>query len=145
MAVKAIPDGYHSITPSLVARDAAKLVTFMNEAFGAKERMRMPTPDGKIAHTELEIGDSVVMLSDATNEFPAQAGSLHLYVDNVDAVWDRAIKAGGKQQRPVQNQFYGDRSGVLIDPAGNQWNISQHVEDVSDDEMAKRMKSMATA
>jgi PhnB protein len=145
MAVKAIPDGYHSITPSLVARDAAKLVTFMNEAFGAKERMRMPTPDGKIAHTELEIGDSVVMLSDATNEFPAQPGSLHLYVDNVDAVWDRAIKAGGKQQRPVQNQFYGDRSGVLIDPAGNQWNISQHVEDVSDDEMAKRMKSMATA
>ena len=105
----------------------------------------MPTPDGKIAHTELEIGDSVVMLSDATNEFPAQPGSLHLYVDNVDAVWDRAIKAGGKQQRPVQNQFYGDRSGVLIDPAGNQWNISQHVEDVSDDELAKRMKSMATA
>ncbi|MEX1103116.1 MAG: VOC family protein [Dehalococcoidia bacterium] len=145
MAVKPIPDGYQSITPSLVVKDAARLVTFLTEAFGAKERMRMPTPDGKIAHTELEIGNSVVMLADASNEFPAQTGALHLYVENVDAVWDRAIKAGGKQQRPVENQFYGDRSGMLIDPAGNQWSVSQHVEDVSDQEVEKRMKAMAPA
>lgn len=145
MAVKAIPDGYHSITPSLVASDAGKLINFMTQAFGAKERMRMPMPDGKVAHAEIEIGDSAVMVADASSEFPAQTGSLHLYVENVDAVYERALKAGARTQRELMNQFYGDRSGTIIDPVGNQWTVSQHIEDVSEEEMMKRMAAMAPA
>ncbi len=145
MAVKAIPDGYHTITPSLMASDASKLITFMTQAFGAKERMRMPTPDGKVAHAELEIGDSAIMVGDATPEFPAQPGSLHLYTENVDAVYDRALKAGARPQRELANQFYGDRSATVIDPVGNLWTVSQHVEDVSEEELMNRMKAMSTA
>jgi uncharacterized glyoxalase superfamily protein PhnB len=145
MAVKAVPDGYHTITPSLVVNDANKLITFMTQAFGAKERMRMPRPDGKVAHAELEIGDSAVMVADASPDFPAQTGSLHFYTDNVDAVYDRALKAGARPQRELANQFYGDRSGMVIDPVGNQWSISQHVEDVSEEELMRRMKEMSPA
>lgn len=145
MAVKAIPDGYHSITPSLVVNDAGKLINFMTQAFGAQERMRMPMPDGKVAHAELTIGDSAVMVADASAEFPAQPGALHLYTENVDAVYDRALKAGARPQRELTNQFYGDRSATLIDPVGNQWTVSQHVEDVSEEEMTKRMAAMPPA
>jgi PhnB protein len=146
-AVRAIPEGYHSLTPALVCKDAARAIDFYKQAFNAKEISRMAGPGGGIGHAELQIGDSRFMLSD---EFPGMAhapgptpntsNSLFLYSDNVDAVFDRAVKAGAKVEMPLQNQFWGDRYGKIRDPFGHSWGLAQHVEDVAPAEMERRAK-----
>jgi PhnB protein len=144
--VKPIPDGYPQVSPYLVVDDGAKAIDFYTKVLGATERMRMGAPGGKIGHAELQIGDSVVMLAD---EFPDMGAvspktvggtpvTLGMYVEDVDKTFDAAVKAGAKALRPVENQFYGDRSGQIEDPFGHRWSISSHIEDVPPDEMAKR-------
>src|ERR1700688_4928836 len=145
--VKPIPDGYHSVTPYLFIRGAGAAIDFYKKVFGATVMMRMPGPIGQVMHAELKIGDSIIMLSDENPKMgamsPQTAGgisvSLHVYLENVDDVVQKAVDAGAKLLRPVQNQFYGDRSGTLIDPFGHMWSVSTHVEDVSPEEMRKRM------
>ena len=138
MAVKAIPDGYHNVQPYLIAKGAGKLIDFMKEAFGATEKMRMGGPDGTIGHAEVQIGDSVVMLGDASDMFPASAATLLVYVDDCDAVYKRALVAGATSEREPEDQFYGDRSAGVKDALGNRWYIHTHIEDVSPEEMEKR-------
>lgn len=146
-AVKPIPDGYHNVTPYLYVRGAAGAIDFYKNVFGATEIMRMPGSDGKIMHAELKIGDSIVMLADENPQMgvmsPQTVGGysvgLLVYVANADAVIQKAVGTGGKLIRPVKNQFYGDRSGSLLDPFGHMWTIATHVEDVSPEEMGKRM------
>jgi PhnB protein len=142
---KAIPEGYHSITPYLIVKGAAEALAFYQKAFGAEEIVRMPMPNGRIGHAEMRIGNSIFMLAD---EFPEQGhrapqGSppVHLvfYCEDADTVFKRALAGGAKELRPLQNQFYGDRSGTLLDPYGHQWIVSTHVEDVSPEEMERRM------
>ena len=144
--VKSIPEGYPQVTPHLCVEGAAAAIDFYGEVFGASERMRMPEADGKIGHAELQFGDSVVMLSDEFPEMgirgPKTIGgtpvTMSVYVEDVDGVFDRAVKAGAKALRPVEDQFYGDRSGQFEDPFGHRWSVATHVEDVSPEEMAKR-------
>ena len=148
---KPIPDGYHTATPYLIVKEAAKAIEFYKLVFGATELMRMPGPGGKIMHAEIKIGDSPIMLADEFPEMDALSpqtigGSpsfLLLYVENVDAMVSQAIAAGAKLDRPIVNQFYGDRSGTLIDPFGHKWTIATHIEDVSSEEMQRRMEAMA--
>jgi PhnB protein len=149
--VKPIPDGYHAVTPFLVVSDAARAMEFYKAAFGAKERMRMAGPGGKIVHAEMTIGDAVIMVAD---EFP-EWGNLSpeslngspvrmaLYVEDVDDVASRAVAAGAKMLIPVADQFYGDRSGRLADPFGHLWIVATHIEDVSPGEMQKRMDALS--
>jgi PhnB protein len=145
--VKAIPDGYNTVIPYLYVKGAAKAIEFYKNVFGATERMRMPGKDGTVGHTELVIGDSVVMMSDEHPEFgalsPQTVGgspiTLHVYASNVDTVIERAVAAGATLDRPVKNQFYGDRTGSITDPFGHRWYVATHVEDVSPEEMQKRM------
>jgi PhnB protein len=152
MAVKPIPTGFHSVTPGLIVHDGAAALEFYKKALGAEELLRMPMGD-KIGHAEIKIGDSIVMLSD---EWPdmgmlspkARGGttvSLMIYVENVDAAFKRAIDAGGTLERAVQNEFYGDRTGTLRDPFGHRWTLSTHVEDVSPEEMSRRMEEWVKA
>jgi PhnB protein len=142
---KPIPDGYHSLTPYLIVKGGAKALDFYKKAFGAEELVRMPQPEGKIGHAEMRIGDSTFMLADEFPERDIRAPQgpppVHLvfYCENVDAMFKRALAAGGKETRPLQDQFYGDRSGTLSDPFGHQWTVATHVEDVSPDEMKRRM------
>jgi PhnB protein len=144
--VKPVPDGYPQLTPYLCVDGAEEAIGFYGTVFGAKERVRMPGPGGRIGHAELEVGDSLIMLADESPEMgqrnPRAIGgtpvTLSLYVDDVDAVFDRAIGAGAKEVRPVEDQFYGDRSGQFEDPFGHRWSVATHVEDVSGEEMAKR-------
>lgn len=151
MSVPAIPDGYHSVTPYLIVDGAEEAIRFYEKAFGATEMLRLPM-GGKIGHAEIKIGDSFVMLSD---EWPDQGklgprsrggstSSLMIYLDDVDSAFDRAIAAGGIVERPVENQFYGDRSGSFTDPFGHSWTISTHIEDVSEEEMQRRMAAFTT-
>ena len=145
-SVKPIPDCYNTLTPYVIVPDGAAALAFYQRAFGATERMRLVRLDGKIAHAEIEIGGSMVMLADESSVHrahpPAHFGgspvSLHLYVEDVDAVVKRAVEAGGKLTRPVENQFYGDRSGAIEDPSGHQWHIATHIEDVPPDEIDRR-------
>jgi PhnB protein len=147
--IKAIPDGYHNVTPYLFVRGAATAIDFYKTVFGAKETVRMPGPDGRIMHAEVKIGNSIVMLADENPPSgvmsPQTIGGfsvgLHLYVENVDAVIQKAVENGAKTLRPIKDQFYGDRSGSLLDPFGHMWSVATHVEDVSPDEMRKRMKA----
>ncbi len=143
MAVKKQPEGYHSVTPYIVVDGAEKLISFMTQAFGAKERMRMPGPGGKLMHAEVEIGDSTVMLSDVMPENPATPGMIHLYVDEVDATYKKAMAAGAKSGRAPEDRFYGDRAADVRDAFGNRWSLATHIEDVSEEEMGKRMAAMA--
>ena len=151
--VKAIPDNYRGATPYICVHDGAAALGFYAKAFGATERMRMAEPSGKIGHAEIQIGEAVIMLSD---EFPevgvrsprslgGSPAAVLLYFEDVDAVARRAVEAGGKLTRPVENQFYGDRSGKLEDPFGHAWWIATHVEDVSAEEMTKRAESAGSA
>ena len=141
-----IPEGYHTATPYLIIKDAAKAIEFYKEAFGAKEIMRMSQPDGRIGHAEIKIGDSPIMLADEFPEMGARSPqslggspvSILLYVEDVDAFAKQAVAAGTKVVRPVKDQFYGDRSGSFEDPFGHQWHIATHVEDVAPEEMHKR-------
>ena len=150
MTVKPIPQGYRSVTPYLAVRQAADAIEFYRRAFGAKERMRLAAPEGKIGHAELEIGDSVIMLADEFPDMdfrgPASLGgtsvTLHLYVKDVDASFRKAIDAGARPVRAVKDQFYGDRTGTLRDPFGHVWHLATHKEDVSAEEIARRTKAM---
>jgi PhnB protein len=150
MAVKAIPEGFHSITPYLYVRGAAKALEFYAKAFGAKELFRMPGPDGRIAHAEFKIGDSTLMIADEDIECkatsPAHLGGtsigILLYVEDADTMFAQAVAAGANVERAVQDQFYGDRSGTLADPFGHRWTIATHKEDVSLEEVNRRFESM---
>jgi PhnB protein len=149
MAVQAIPEGYRTVTPYLICAGAAKAIDYYKQAFGAKERARHEMPGGVIGHAEVEIGDSIVMLADEFPQMnvkgPLSIGGtpvgLCIYVNNVDEVFNRAINAGGKVERPLADQFYGDRTGTLIDPFGHKWTIATHIEDVTPEEMQKRMEA----
>lgn len=150
--VKRIPKGYHAVTPYLSVKGAANAIEFYEKVFGAKEIMRMPGPDGTIGHAEIQINNCRVMLAD---EYPdinfrsplAFGGTpvhIHLYVKNADDVADRAVAAGAKMLRPVQDQFYGDRSGSVQDPFGHVWHVATHTKDISMSEMKKRAAAMAS-
>jgi uncharacterized glyoxalase superfamily protein PhnB len=147
MSAKPIPEGYHTLTPFLIVRNAARAIEFYKQAFGAQERGVAKGPDGKVMHAELKIGDSVIMLSDEYPEFgslsPQSVGGspmgLHIYIENVDAAFDRAVKAGAQVEMPVMDQFWGDRYGKLKDPFGHKWSIATHVKDMSADEMKRSM------
>lgn len=153
MAVKPIPEGYHSVTPYLAVDDAAEAIEYYKKAFGAKERARMEAPGGKIGHAELEIGDSLVMLSDpfpqASTRPPKELGgtsvSVFMYVEDVDAVVQQAVDAGATVTMEVADQFWGDRFGSLRDPFGHLWSLATHVEDVPPEEMAERAKAAMAA
>jgi PhnB protein len=151
--VDPIPQDYPRVTPYLHVSGAAAAIEFYTDILGAEERMRMPGPDGKLGHAELQIGESIVMLSD---EFPDMGArgpkwiggtpvTLHVYLEDVDAVFDAALEAGATSLRPVENQFYGDRTAQFEDPFGHRWNIATHVEDVPPEEMEKRMAAAMSA
>src|SRR5579862_3189881 len=141
--VKPIPEGYHTITPSLVVKDAAKAIDFYVKAFGATDRGRFEGPDGKIMHAEIMIGDSIVMLGDEMPEMGARGPQslggtpvkLHIYTDDADALFARATKAGATVRMPLADQFWGDRYGVVADPFGHEWSIGTHIKDLSMEEM----------
>ena len=153
--VSPIPQGYHSITPYLVIKGAAQAIDYYKKVFGATEVVRMNGPDGKVGHAELQIGDSRIMLADenpsmgqgytSATSIGASPVSLYLYLPDVDRVIERAASAGAKVLKPVQDQFYGDRSGFIQDPFGHLWGIATHVEDVSPQEMKERMKKAMPA
>lgn len=148
--VKPIPEGYNSITPYLVIKGAAAAIDFYRTAFKATEVMRMPMPDGRIGHAELRIGDSVVMLADESPEAEAISPStlggttvgLMIYVEDADSIFNKAISMGAKVKKPMATQFYGDRNGTIEDPFGHKWTIATHVEDVTPEEMKRRMDAM---
>ena len=150
MSVKPIPDGYHTVTPYITVRDAAAALEFYKKALGAAEVMRFDTPDGRVAHAEIQIGNSRVMLGDECpvmgNKSPQSlggtTGGLCVYVEDCDAVFGRAVAAGATVMKPPADQFYGDRSGTVIDPFGHAWTIATHKEDVSIDEMKARMAAL---
>ena len=143
MGVEPIPAGYHSVTPYLIVHGADRLLDFLKDAFAAEERFRMTAPDGSIRHAEARIGDSVVMLAEASAQWPAMPASLHLYVENCDAVYRRALDAGATSVQEPADQFYGDRSGGVRDSVGNVWWIATHAEDVPEDEIARRAEERA--
>ena len=138
MTVRHIPDGYHTITPFLVAEGTAKLIDFIKQAFGAEETHRMAAPDGTVMHAELRIGDSILMLGEAQGEWKAIPSMLYLYVKDVDATFARAVRAGATAMRPVADQFYGDRNGTVRDSWSNIWSIGTHIEDITPEEMRRR-------
>lgn len=148
--VKPIPDGFHSVTPYLTVRNAGQAIEFYKRAFGAQERVRLPGPDGKVAHAEILIGNSILMLGDECPEMGNQSPeSLHgssvgiaLYVENVDEVFNRAVKAGASVKEALSDKFWGDRAGSITDPYGHKWTILTHKEEVSPQEMKKRMEKM---
>lgn len=144
-----VPEGFHTVTPAIVVRDAAKAIDFYKKALGAQELVRMPSPDGKIMHAELKIGDSIIFVSDevpmpgnvkSPQTLGGCTGSLNVYVPNVDELFKQAIVAGGKESMPVTDQFWGDRYGSFVDPFGYSWGIATHKEDLSPAEMKERMQ-----
>jgi uncharacterized glyoxalase superfamily protein PhnB len=138
--VKPIPDGYHTLTPYLTVHGAARLIDFLKQAFDAKEHSRTARPDGTVAHADLQIGDSRLMVSEATETWKAMPGSIYLYVPDTDATYRRAIEAGATSLMEPADQFYGDRNAGVRDACGNSWWIATHVEDVSPEEMTRREK-----
>jgi PhnB protein len=147
---KPIPDGYHAVTPYLAMANAATAISFYEKALGAKELYRLPMPNGRIGHAEILIGNCRIMLADEAPEWGNKSAKtlggspigLCIYTENVESLVDRFLKAGGKVVRPLENQFYGDRSGVFEDPEGYKWTLAQHVEDVSPEEMKARMAKL---
>jgi PhnB protein len=148
MAVKPVPDGYHTATPYLIVQNATKAIEFYKQAFGATELMRMPGPGGKIMHAEIKIGDSPIMLADESPEMghrsPQSLGgtavSLLLYLNDVDAQFKQAVASGATVQRPVRDEFYGDRMGTVIDPFGHVWSLATHKEDLTPELMDERFQ-----
>ena len=153
MAVSHIPEGYATVTPYLIVNGAADAIEFYKRAFGATELMRFPAPDGKVAHAELQIGNSRVMLADehpdrgyrSPQSYGGSGTGIMLYLEDVDRVFSRAIEAGATAKQPVKNEFYGDRSGTLVDPFGHSWSFATHIEDVSPEEMQRRMSAMSAS
>jgi PhnB protein len=153
MAVKPVPEGYHSVTPYLAVDDAAAAIDYYKKAFGAQERVRMTGPDGRIGHAELAIGDSLIMLSDPMpqgstrppGDLGGTSGSVFLYVPDVDGVVQKSVDAGATVTMEVADQFWGDRFGVVTDPFGHVWSIATHVEDVPPEEMEERAKAAMAA
>jgi PhnB protein len=153
MAVKAIPEGFHTLTPYIEIENAGEAIEFYKRAFGAREKARMDAPGGKIGHAELEIGDSLLMLADrfpqSSISTPKDLGgttvNLFMYVEDADAVVQQAVDAGATLTRPVENKFWGDRFGIVSDPYGHAWSIGTHVEDVASDEMQERGKAAMAA
>jgi PhnB protein len=149
VAVKPIPDGYHSVTPYLVLKGAAAAIDFYKKVFGASELMRFAGPDGKVGHAELKIGNSIIMMADehpdkgvlGPQSLGGTAVGILLYVEDVDARFNAAIAAGAKVMQPLADQFYGDRSGTLIDPFGHKWTVATHKEDLTPDELRKRAEA----
>jgi PhnB protein len=145
---KPIPDGYHTLTPTLTVRDGPTAIEFYKKAFGAQERMRLAGPDGQLMHAELKIGDSIVMLGGeqpgmggrAPSTAAGPTGSLYMYVSDVDAAFKRAVDAGAKVVMPLSDMFWGDRFGMVEDPSGHQWALATHKEDLGEAEMAKRQQ-----
>ncbi len=138
MAVKPIPDGYHSVTPYLVVQGVPKLIEFLKQAFDAREGLRMAEPDGSVRHAEVTIGDSPVMMGEANGDWKPMPAMMHLYVNNCDATYERALQAGATSLQEPADQFYGDRSAGVRDPSGNQWWVVTHIEDVPPEEMKRR-------
>ena len=145
MAVKPIPDGYHTITPYLVVQGVPKLIEFLKEAFGGVEKECMKLPDGTVMHAEVRIGDSLVMMGEARGQFKPMPGSLYLYVPDTDAAYKRALQAGGMTTMEPADQFYGDRNAGVMDPAGNLWWIATRQEDVSPEELERRAAAFAAS
>ncbi len=153
MPTKSIPDGYHSVTPYLIVKGAAAAIDFYKHAFGSTELMRMPSPDGRIGHAEIKIGNSALMLADehpqmgykSPQSLGGSAVSMMVYVDRVDEVFQRAMEKGAKELQPVKDQFYGDRSGTLQDPFGHTWTIATHIEDIAPEEMRRRAEKFMQA
>ena len=152
MPTQHVPKGYATVTPYLIIKGASEAIDFYQRAFGASEIMRFPAPDGKVAHAELQIGDSrVISLADEQPErghrSPQSVGGsssgIMLYLEDVDNVFSRALEAGAKALEPVKDQFYGDRSGTLLDPFGHWWTVATHVEDVPPEEMQRRMEALS--
>ena len=136
--VKPIPEGFHTVTPFLIVNDTVKLLDFIKRAFNGETTYMMKHPDGKVMHASARIGDSIIMASDSMDRFPAMPCMLYLYMDDVDAVYKQAIKAGGQSLREPTNEFYGDRSAGIKDAWDNQWWIATHIEDVDEEEMKRR-------
>lgn len=143
MTVKPIPDGYHSVTPYLMVQGVERLLDFVKQAFAAQETTRLLKADGSISHTEVRIGDSVVMMGQADEKWSPMPSTIHLYVEDCDATYRRALGAGGTSLQDPAHQFYGDRMAGVRDPVGNMWWIATHVEDLSEEEMAKRSEEWA--
>src|SRR5262249_17829846 len=153
--VSPIPEGYTSVTPYLIVKDAAKAIEYYTKVFGAKELFRMAQPNGRVGHAELQIGNARIMLADenptmgqghtSATSIGASPVSLYLYIPDVDRVVERAVAEGAKTLKPVENQFYGDRSGFIQDPFGHLWGIATHVEDVSPQEMEAQIKKIMSA
>ena len=136
---KPIPAGFHSVTPYLLVKDVAKEMEFLTKAFGATERVRMPGPNGSVMHAEMQIGDSIIMMGKPQNDADLGKAMLYVYVADVDATYQKCLAAGGTAVREPKDQFYGDRSAGIRDPFGNDWGIATHVEDVSPEEIKRRM------
>ncbi|KAF3884194.1 MULTISPECIES: VOC family protein [Nostocales] len=140
MAVKPIPEGFHTVTPSLVVKGAATLIEFLKQAFEAREIRRIQNPEGCIIYAEVKIGDSLIMLSEATGEFQPMPSSIYLYVENTDATYESAIEAGGTSLMEPKDEFWGDRQAGLKDLSGNHWWIATHQEDVSPEDLSEQLK-----
>jgi PhnB protein len=134
-----IPAGFHSVTPYLLVSDVSKLMEFLTAALGATERYKMPGPNGEVMHAEMQVGDSIVMMGRPQSEADLRRAMLYMYVPDVDATYQRCLAAGGISVREPKDEFYGDRSGMIRDPFGNDWGVATHVEDVSPEEMNRRM------
>ncbi|TWT34983.1 Glyoxalase-like domain protein [Thalassoglobus neptunius] len=153
MSVKPVPDGYHAVQAYLIVQNATEAIEWYKEVFGTEEQMRLTGPGGSVGHAELQIGDSVVMLASefpdmevyAPEHFNGSPISMAIYLEDVDTVYQRAIDAGATAKRPVQDQFYGDRSGMIVDPFGHSWSLATHIEDVTPEEVQKRFDQMMSA
>ena len=145
MPVNYIPEGYHTVTPTIIVKGAARLHQFLEKVFDAKVLLTVPGPNNTVAHSEVQIGDSRLMIADAGPMFAAQSNSFYLYVPDCDAVYKRALGEGARSEREPKDQFYGDRNASVVDEFGNRWAMGTHVEDVSNEELDRRMKAMAKA
>jgi PhnB protein len=139
MAVNAIPDGYSTVTPYIIVDGASDFIAYVQDVFGGRERTRMPMANGRIGHAEIQLGSSIIMTADSGGFWEARPAMLHVYVEDVDAQYERAMAAGGTSRMAPATQFYGDRSAIVEDRWGNQWSLATHVEDVSDEEMERRV------
>jgi PhnB protein len=137
-AIQQIPSGFHTATPFILVKDAHRVIDFLERAFGARERLRLKHRDGTVWHAQVQLGDSMIMLGDVQDRYPAMPSSIYLYLPNADAAYQLALKAGGTSVMEPENQFYGDRSGGVLDPAGNIWWIATHIEDVAPQDLERR-------